>query len=232
MSEAEKNLLQENTQAMDKYEMQKYSLANVFLKKMNKRTITGNMSVGFSKGVLVGGVLALLFAHFNINTTEYTHPGNAVHAKKTDHHTKRMSLYILAVVVLASLAESGVMTIKDCNKNKENANKLAKDTFKNMFDRPLSQYGQPADAPFRSTRAAALIINNMPTPELQQLRHLAITGLVETDEMFIRNSCISEASTLIADYLKCNPALDKMVSQIMNGENVNTYVLSNMQHQR
>ena len=227
MAKQKTNLIAEQTTAMDKYEQQRDVIADVFCKKMNKRTITGNMSMGFTKGVLVGGVFAILLSYFNAKLSEYNEMAHVTHAKSGNNHTKHMIVCMIAIVTLASLIESGLTTVKECNQNKDHANKLANDTIKRYFERPLSKYNPDTNTTFRATRAAAIIISNMPTHELQQLQDLAKTGLVETNDVFVRNSAIAEASTLISDYLNSQPALEKIVSQIMNGQDPKTYILTN-----
>jgi len=215
------------TRAMEFYSTQKNKMADVFRKKMNKKTISEHISVGLAKGILVGGILGIIFA--NINDMNFRKSGTDTHTqqKNTNNQIKHPILILITIMTLLSLIESGIFTTKECRDNNERADKLTNNTFKGYFEPVLRHYGKGNDTPFRSTRAAALIINNMPKHELQQLHDYAIKGLVETNEMFIRNSAIAEASMLINDYLQCNPALNKLVQQIMNGEEIKTYIIGN-----
>jgi len=222
------------TQAMEFYAAQKRQMSDALRKKINKKTITGHVGFGLAKGIIVGGILGFLFSQVNrANLTEVGKAKYTSQSKSDDNRMKHSTLYIIAIMTLLSLVESGIFTIKECRENGERANKLANDTFKEYFKLSLSEYANGSNTPFRSTRAAALIINNMPEHELQQLHNLAIRGLVEADDVFIRNSAIADATILIADFLKCNPTLNKLVGQIMNGEEVKTYIVGKtMQNQR
>ncbi|MBO7642856.1 MAG: hypothetical protein J6S74_01845 [Alphaproteobacteria bacterium] len=215
------------TRAMEFYSSQKNKMADVFRKKMNKKTIAENMGLGLVKGVLVGGILGIILA--NINDVNFRKFGTDTHTqqKNTNNQIKHPILILITIMTLLSLIESGIFVAKECHDNNERADKLTNNTFKGYFEPVLRHYSKGNDTPFRSTRAAALIINNMPKHELQQLHDYAIKGLVETDEMFIRNSAIAEASMLINDYLQCNPALNKLVQKIMNGEEIKTYIIGN-----
>ena len=221
------------THAMEFYSTQKKIMADVFRQKMNKKTITGHISLGLAKGILVGGILGIIFA--NINDMNFRKFGTDTHTqqKNTNNQIKHPILIFITIMTLLSLIESGIFTTKECRDNNERADKLTNNTFKGYFEPVLRHYSKENNTPFRSTRAAALIINNMPKHELQQLHDYAIKGLVETNEMFIRNSAIADASLLINDYLQCNPELNKLVGQIMNGEEVKTYIVGKtMQNQR
>lgn len=222
------------TRAMEFYSTQKNNMANVFRKKMNKKTISEHTGLGLVKGVLVGGILGIIFDNVNNMNLYKPDPDTHTNSQKSENNRiKHPILIIITIMTLLSLIESGILAAKECHDNKERADKLTNNTFKDYFEPVLRHYSKENDTPFRSTRAAALIINNMPEHELEQLHTYAIKGLVETEEMFIRNSAIAEASMLIGDYLKCNPALNKLVQQIMNGEEIKTYILdNNMQNVR
>lgn len=222
------------THAMEFYSNQKKIMADVFRQKMNKKTITGHISLGLAKGILVGGILGIIFA--NINDMNLYKSGTNYYAtshKSDNNRIKHPILVLITIMTMLSLIESSFFATKESRNNNERASKLANNTFKSYFEPVLRHYSKGNDTPFRSTRAAALIINNMPEHELQQLHDYAIKGLVEADEMFIRNSAIADASLLINDYLQCNPELNKLVGQIMNGEEVKTYIVGKtMQNQR
>ena len=215
------------TRAINFYSAQKKAMADVFREKMNKKTISGHIGLGLAKGVLVGGVLGIIFANVNDLNLYKSGTDNYTVPQKNNNRIKHPILAIITIVTMLSLIESGIFATKECRNNNARADRLTSNTFKDYFEPVLRHYCKGNDAPFRSTRAAALIINNMPEHELQQLHDFAIKGLVETDEMFIRNSAIAEASMLINDYLQCKPALNKLVQQIMNGEEIKTYIIGN-----
>ena len=229
MTQQEKKLSHEEKLVLKKYAKERRKISDDLHTYMKQMLCRDKLGAGLIFGLFLGtifggsnlGIGALKIRKLNRNDLIKTELQHKLLKKKLTFST--MMIVTICVLLILSCSLEGCRDL-DEKDFRPLATQLAKGYFKRVFD----QEHCTKEMDNRAKHAAALIINNMPKDKLEYLRTLAIAGLSydQNGHFQIEAEAIEEAQEIISEHLDTHPEIQHVVSQIMNNEKIQTYVLN------
>ena len=229
MTKQERMILTEEQMALDKYADERRKVSDGLYAGMQKFSFRDNLIEGLFGGLLIGAVF--IVAGNTLKKSQLPLQDKnpfVIEQKDSAQQMPHPTLTILTIATLAGLLFAYVKSnVVSSEQNYERAHKMACNVLKSYFEKSLQNYEQK-DISFRAMRAAALVINNMPEEKLEYLRALASSGLTYDihGQFSINPDNINAAEKIISNYINRRPQIKENIIQIMNGENLKTYVLT------
>ena len=220
--------------ALDKlYDEQKKMSAN-FQKTMNKNSIKHNLFEGAVAGTVIGAMFGFMASQTFGKTPVKNEQSKSVVYKFDQANGMDAMIKIFAIMLLVVLGVYGIKTIEDAKRNKTWADILANDTIKRYFIPALGEYTPQMKAipsldklQTRHINAIALILNNMPNFQINELRKMASNALVmdKNGIYSVHKDAVNAAIKIILDHVVSNNELGYNILRIMRGDEPLTYFL-------
>ena len=218
--------------SMDNCLAQRNKIAVSFSKRFNKTNSKETLLGGAAGALVIGLIFGGMYGQTTARVPVRNENGRIIEYKYDGKRMAKGFLETIAYTMLAALALSGIKILADTKRNRKDAEKMATDTIKQYFKKPLEIN---EDIPtLRTMRAVALILSNMPLTEVAHLRALASSGLTrdKNGDYFIKPENIAAASQIISNFIDYNTEIGYNVLRIMRGDQPTAYFLASFKEQK
>lgn len=234
MEENPLTIQEQEKYALDNYTSQHTKMSNLFIKQMNKRSIKETLLNAAVSALGMGLVIGAIHGQTNAYVPVHSTQGRVIEYKYVSKIMAKSILDMIAVALLVSLVISSIKITIDAKRNSKKAKKLANDTLGKFFIASIDATGNNV-SPLHIKRAAALILNNMQPSKLEQLRTLALSGLVcdENGHYSIKPENIAAASQIISTFINQHMEIGFNVYRIIKrGQQPITYFFPRLMEQK
>ena len=214
--------------AFNKYYTQRNKLSKKMLKHMNKLSRKEHLSRGLISATIAGVVFSVVPNKAKANVTQQSDNNDQIIEYKVGNKTMNATMFhTLSLALLVGLGISGVKMVSVNTKNRDQCETLVNDTLERYFAQPLKYYIKDPQMRFRTLRAIAFIINNMPQSDIARLHSLAISELSRDSHghYFVKDHAVDQASKIISEFIDQNPEVGYNIVRIMHGVVVKTFML-------
>lgn len=224
--------LTDEQMAIRKYYTERKKASDIICKQMNKQIRSDNIKGGLLGGAALGIVVGALIGDTHARVPIYNTKENVVEYSFDANKLCGIVLQSITIALIATLAVTQIKTKSDIDKNHFKIDKKIKDLYTKYFNKSIKSIGTlGSDVPCPYvvyTRAAALIINNMPESEIARLRAFATSCLIRDKDgnYTIQDKYIDTAAQIISNFINYNPALKNGVQDVLRGDHPQTYFLT------
>ena len=214
--------------AFNKYYTQRNKLSKKMLKHMNKMSRKEHLSRGLISATIAGVVFSVMPDKAKANVPQQSDANGKIIEYKVGNKLMNATMFhTLTLALLIGLGISGVKIVSVNTKNRDQCENLANDTLERYFAKPLKYYIKDPQMRFRTSRAIAFIVNNMPASDIARLHSLAVSELSRDSNghYFVKDTAVTQASQIISEFIDQNPDVGYNIVRIMHGVVVKTFML-------
>jgi len=237
----------EEQSAMKNYRNESNKITNEICKRINKKIRSNNLVNGLMGGLAVGIIFGALAGDSRSRKPEYDTNNTIINYTFDANVLAKFMLESLSVAVAIALVIATIKTQSDKKKNQFNIEIMSRGLLDQYFDKSLSEFDMtntrlPHVSYLVYTRAAALVINNMPEPELNRIHAFIKSEItMATDGQPITTTpsdakpygkTTNTVAQIISNHINYNPELKENVLAILHGDKPTTYFLKQNQKVR
>ena len=221
--------------AIKKYKDTKAKASETIYTQMNKQIRSDNIKGGLLGGLALGIIAGALIGDSKTRVPVYDSNNQVVDYTFNPEQLSLFMLKAVALAVIATMTAAAIKTKVDIKKNRLATSEKVESIFKKYFDDSLSKFDPIGRIPpkyenIRYTRAAALVLNNMPETEVDRLHAFVTSGLVKDSDgkYVLQEKYVDTAAHIISNYISYNPELKSVISYTLLGNEPKTYFLNSL----